>query len=337
MTTRTTATEPSSTAAASSRVTAADWFARGARVAYDPATGKVGEAASPDSLSVWRRIDGPALPEAIWTTFMPGYPDGSFGWAQVDQELGADARAPKLFVEYVGQGDSDKPAHYPYGSMERADLIEALWEAEGVQSTFLASFDYSSLVVLELLSRRLDRAARGDDPGVMITGVVLINGGYFADSHSHPLITTPALNSPMGGLITWMGQHSRFAGTQLLGRVRMFSKAYHVSGEELAQMYDVISRRNGFRFLSRAAGFRPEHQQHYAERWDLERLFSALGESVSFHVVGSEDDPFEHKQVTKARERLGPQGLEIRMLPGGHLTTSEQPQALARIIAELAP
>ena len=117
----------------------------------------------------------------------------------------------------------------------------------------------------------------------------------------------------------------------------LFSKEYHVTSEGLDEIYDVISRRNGFRFLSRGAGFRPEHQAQYAERWDLRRLFLALRESVSFHVVGSEGDVFEPNQVVKARERLGDHGLDIRMVPGGHLTTSEQPEQLARIIEDVGP
>ena len=61
---------------------------------------------------------------------------------------------PKIFVEYVGHGDSDKPTDHPYGTVERADLVEAFWKAEGIKSTFIVGFDYSSIVALELLSRQ---------------------------------------------------------------------------------------------------------------------------------------------------------------------------------------
>lgn len=60
-----------------------------------------------------------------------------------------------------------------------------------------------------------------------------------------------------------------------------------------------------------------------------------MQESVSFHVVGSEGDIFEPNQVVKARERLQQHGLDIRMLPGGHLTTAEQPRALAQLIDDV--
>ncbi len=163
----------------------------------------------------------------------------------------------------------------------------------------------------------------------------MANGGYFADAHSHPLMTTPALTSPLGGIVTWCGQRSRFISRQLLKS--MFSKEYQLTSAEFNEIYDAISRRNGFSFVSRAAGFVTEHRAKYDERWDLRRLYLALRESVSFHIVGSEGDIFEPNQVVKARERLGDQGLDIRMLPGGHMITSEQPDQFARIIEEVGP
>ena len=117
----------------------------------------------------------------------------------------------------------------------------------------------------------------------------------------------------------------------------MFSKEYHVTQEELNEIAEAISRRDGARFLSRGAGFRHEHQTKYAERWDLRRVFLASRDSVSFHVVGSKGDPFEPNQIVKARERLGEYGLDVRTVPGGHMTTSEQPEKLAQIIQEVGP
>ncbi len=320
--------------------TARGWFALGERVPYDHRAkrilqGDTKEAA--DVVNVFQRVvrDDAPSEDAVWTTFLPGFPDGSFGWVKIDQYLSGNGMAPKLFVEYVGQGDSDKPAEYPYGTMERADLVEALWEDEGIRSTFVVTFDYSSLVTLEILSRQQERLDKGGDLSYKIEGVLLINGGYFADAHSHPLMSTPLLTSPLGPSVSWMAQHSRFMLKQILKS--LFSKEYQVTSEELDEIAEAISRRNGARFLSRGAGFRHEHQTKYAERWDLRRLFLALRESVSFHVVGSEGDQFEPNQVIKSRERLGKYGLDIRMVSGGHMTTAEQPEQLARIIQEAGP
>ncbi len=96
---------------------------------------------------------------------LPGYPDGSYGYARVNALLGGRWRRPGShvsIVEYVGQGDSDKPSDYPYSTIERADLVEAQWQAHGVRRTFVVTFDYSSLVLLELLARQLERLARGE-------------------------------------------------------------------------------------------------------------------------------------------------------------------------------
>jgi hypothetical protein len=39
-------------------------------------------------------------------------------------------------------------------------------------------------------------------------------------------------------------------------------------------------------------------------------------------------------RVDLAQERLAKLGLQIERLPGGHLTTNEQPEALAALIAK---
>jgi pimeloyl-ACP methyl ester carboxylesterase len=127
-------------------------------------------------------------------SFLPGYPDGSFGWAKVLPQLPSAAEMPKLFVEYVGMGDSDKPKDYAYSTAERTDLVKAIWRDFGVQSTTLVAFDFSSLVILEHLRRRLERLKRGEQAGgPEIRGVFIFNGGLFTDGHSHPWYTTPVL------------------------------------------------------------------------------------------------------------------------------------------------
>jgi hypothetical protein len=47
---------------------------------------------------------------------------------------------------------------------------------------------------------------------------------------------------------------------------------------------------------------------------DFGRLFKAYRLQFPFLVAGSDEDPFEHRQVYIAQERLGPQ---IDRLPGG--------------------
>jgi pimeloyl-ACP methyl ester carboxylesterase len=282
---------------------------------------------------VFERIHGEPGPDGHWFSMLPGFPDGSYGWAQVDALLG-DTPSPRLYVEYLGQGDSDKPRNYPYSTMERADLVEASWAAHGVASTVAVSFDYSSLVVLELLARRLDRRAAGDPEGARITGVLLVNGGLFADSHSHPWRTTPFMKTRLGGLALARNQNRPALSARVLRASRMWSRGYRVGDQEVVDMYGVLARHDGVRFLHDGAGFVDEHQRH-ADRWDLARLTAALGNELTWDIAGSADDPFEPRQIRAARSRLDPALVHIHDLPGGHLTTSEHPALLASLIRSL--
>lgn len=267
---------------------------------------------------------------------LPGYPDGSYGYAKVDTLL-VDELVPRLYLEYVGQGDSDKPRKYAYSTIERADLVEAQWQAHGVRRTFVVTFDYSSLVVLELLARQEERLGRGEQLATRIESVFIANGGLFADAHSHPWRTTPLLKSPLGALSMRRVQRSPDLFASIMRSARMYSPGYGVTDAELQEMYDAIARRDGAAFLHLAAGFVDEHKvKANARRWDLARLYHALRGSVAFCIAGSEEDPYEPKQIVAARSRLGAAGLDIRKFPGGHLTTSEHPNLLAAVIHERA-
>ncbi len=306
--------------------TAEAWFAGGERVGYDPRTRAV---TTPDApLKIFLRREG-HLAHAV--TFLPGYPDGSFGWAKVLRHLPNAIEMPKLFVEYVGMGDSDKPKDYAYSTAERADLAEALWRAFDVQSTTLVAFDFSSLVVLEHLRRRLERAERGDPVcGPAIRGVFIFNGGLFPDGHSHPWFTTPILRRLPNRARQRLGRS--FTLFKLMAGV-MWSKGYKVTDAEVRELQSAMNRHDGLFYLAAGAGFVADHKAQ-GDRLDFGRLFTAYRDQFPFLVGGSDEDPFERRQIDLAQERLGKLGLQIARLPGGHLTTNEQPGALAALIAE---
>ena len=319
------------------RVTAAEWFGGGQRVWYDPEAARVltGEeaAATPGALGVFERVAGAGRDgDAVWLTLLPGFPDGSYGWAQVDRMLG-DGLGPRLYVEPVGQGDSDKPRDYRYSTVERADLVEALWRHHGVRRTVVVTFDYTSLALLELLRRQLDRTASGDATGPVITAVFMVNGGLFADAHSHPWQGTPLLRSPLGALAMRGWQRSPRAFSSGLKRARMYARSYRPSPSELAELWSAITRRDGAAFLHNAAGFVAEHRRH-AQRWDLAAIARDTGDTVALYVGGSEEDPYEHRQIPATRQRVP--GAEVLTFPGGHLTTSEHPDLLAAAIRDIA-
>jgi len=323
-------------------VTAAEWFAGGRRIPYDPESARVmteeEAAAAPDALRVFERVVA-ATPDAdaVWLTLLPGFPDGSYGWAQVDRMLGEDL-GPRLYVEPVGQGDSDKPQDYRYSTIERADLVQALWQYHGVRRTVVVTFDYTSLALLELLrrqleQRRLERAAAREGAGPAIAAVLMVNGGLFADAHTHPWQGTPLLRTPLGALGMRRAQRSPRVFATSMRQARMYSRGYQPAPEELTEMWSAVTRRDGAAFLHNAAGFVAEHRRH-AQRWDLAAIARDLDGSVALYVGGSDEDPYEHRQIPAARERV-PQA-EVLTFPGGHLTTSEHPDLLAAAIRDLA-
>ena len=77
-----------------------------------------------------------------------------------------------------------------------------------------------------------------------------------------------------------------------------------------------------------------EDQRAEGDRLDFGHLFKTYRGQFPVLVGGSDEDLFEHRQVDLAQERMGKVGFRIERLPGGHLTTSEQPEALATLITK---
>lgn len=110
----------------------------------------------------------------------------------------------------------------------------------------------------------------------------------------------------------------------------MWSTGYHITDAELRELHSTMDRHDGLFYLAAAAGFVADHKAR-GDRLDFGQLFN---DQFPFLVGGSNEDPFEHRQVDLAEQRLGKLGLRIERLPGGHLTTNEQPEALAALIAK---
>jgi pimeloyl-ACP methyl ester carboxylesterase len=314
-------------------VTADSWFAGGRRIWYDATSAHVlpdeEAAARPGVLQVFERTTAAGTEaDDVWLTMLPGFPDGSYGWAQVDRLLPAGL-APRLYVEPVGQGDSDKPRGYRHSTYGRADLVEALWRHHGVGRTVVVSFDYGSLAVLELLRRQLEP----DRIAPTIAAVFMVNGGLFADAHSHPWQGTPMLGSPLGALGARGVQRSSASFVRGWTQARMYSRDYHPSQTELVELWSALVRRDGARFLHDGAGFVKEHRRN-ATRWDLAAIARELNGRVPLYVGGSDEDPYEHRQITATRERV-PEA-QLITFPGGHLTTAEHPDLLAGAITDIA-
>jgi len=166
--------------------------------------------------------------------------------------------------------------------------------------------------------------------GPDIRGVFISNGGLFTDGHSHPWYTTPILRRLPTRARQRLGRS--FTLFKMMMGV-MWSKGYLVTDAEVRELNNAINRHNGGFYTGAAAGFVADHKAQ-GDQLDFGRLFTAYRDQFPFLVGGSDEDPFEHRQVDLAEERLGRLGLQIERLPGGHLTTNEQPEALASLIAK---
>ena len=154
-----------------------------------------------------------------------------------------------------------------------------------MRATVVVTFDYTSLALLELLRRQLDRAMTTP----VITAAVMINGGLFADSQTHPWQGTPLLRSQVGalGVRGWQRSPRAFAASMM--RARMYSPGYRPARAELTELWSAITRRDGAAFAHNAAGFVAEHRRH-ARRWDLAAIARDAGGTVALYVGGSEQD-----------------------------------------------
>ncbi|TDW90947.1 pimeloyl-ACP methyl ester carboxylesterase [Kribbella pratensis] len=314
-------------------VTADEWFADGQRLWYDAKRARVltdeRVTAGPGVLKVFERAPTePVEANAVWLTMLPGFPDGSYGWAQVDRLLPAGL-GPRLYVEPVGQGDSDNPRRYPHSTVGRAELVQALWRHHGVRRTVVVTFDYSSLALLELLRRQLDP----ERVTPRITAVFMVNGGLFADAHSHPWQGTPLLRSPLGAFGARAVGRSSASFIRGWQQAQMYSRNYHPSRRELLELWSALVRRDGARFLHEGAGFVKEHRRN-ARRWDFAAIARELNGTIPLYVGGSDEDPYEHRQIAATRERVPEAG--VLTFPGGHLTTSEHPDLLAAAVRDIA-
>ena len=139
------------------------------------------------------------------------------------------------------------------------------------------------------------------------------------------------------------GTCSLLDGTTLLPCLEVHDSSplfndYGVTDQELHEIGEAITgHKIGAMFLCNAAGFVTEHKRFYANRWNLQAVLDNRQQTYdtilphTVHVVGSEQDPFEPKQLVLARQRLGDQ-VQITLLPGGHMITSEQADKLAHMV-----
>src|SRR3954469_16517544 len=134
---------------------------------------------------VRREGSGPSM------TLLHGFPSSSHDWAKVAPALAE--RYALTMPDLLGFGASSKPRDHRYSLLEQADLVEALWVREGIESTVVVAHDYSVSVAQELLTRRAAGALAVD-----LRALHFMNGGVYPDLH-RPQPVQEALLDPEQG------------------------------------------------------------------------------------------------------------------------------------------
>jgi len=284
------------------------WFAAGARLPVElPETTLTRRA--PPAVSLFTRVTG----AGPWMTLLHGFPTCSWDWAPVAPALAARHRL--LLFDFLGFGDSDKPAGHAYRLGEQADLTEALWRRHGITATTLVAHDYGVSVAQELLARR-----REGRLAVALDGVAFLNGGIIPGLH-RPLLIQKLLATPgLGWLIARLLDEARFRASF----TSIFAPTHPPSDDALAQHWAAITRRGGKNQYHRLIRYMDERRRH-AARW----VGALEASDVPLRFVWGERDPISGAHVlAQLRARL-PRADFGALADVGHYPQLEAPERVA--------
>lgn len=322
---------------ASPILSADEWIQQGERVLFDPTRRRIVSESNEKTVHVWKRIVAPyeTTSQSRWLTLISGPPEGTYGFSKVDRYL---QTAPRLYVEYVGLGDSDKPSGYDHSITDQANLVEAHWRAQKIRRTVLICHSGSSMVMMELLQRQREKLSLGLPVRTRIEHVLCINGGFYAHTHTpHPLNACPIVKNTVGKAVMKTAQHSDAILEPLVQGC--FSKEYNLTKEELHEIGKVVRNRKGLRyFTSKASKYIEDHKKH-GDRLNLTSVYQLTRKQrITFTIIGGEYDRFEFKSYALAKEQLaGQKDIYFEMIPsGGYCLSLEFPRRIAALMDGVA-
>jgi pimeloyl-ACP methyl ester carboxylesterase len=247
---------------------------------------------------------------APWVTLLHGFPTSSWDWVRVAPGLVAAGRRLLLF-DFLGFGDSDKPADHAYSIHEQADLTEALWRHHGVERTAVIAHDYGVSVGQELLARHAEGAL-----AVEIERIAFLNGGLYPDLH-RPLAVQRLLLHPRAGPVVGsrVGERALARGLR-----RVFAPEHRPSREELHEHWLGVERRGGARIQHRLIRYIEDRRRHEA-RWTgaLERT------AVPRTFVWGMRDPVSGAHMAARIAARVPPGELHTLADSGHYPQLEAP------------
>jgi pimeloyl-ACP methyl ester carboxylesterase len=231
---------------------------------------------------LWRGGTGTAM------TLLHGFPSSSHDWAKIAPALSASHAL--LAPDFLGFGASEKPVEHNYSLIEQADLVEAVWAAEGTTTTRLVAHDYGVSVAQELLARRAEGGLK-----VELESLHLLNGGLYPELHRPQPVQTMLLDPEQGPRVSALVTEELFVA----GLRPTFAEAYE-AGPDSADIWRATSNGGGERIGHLLIRYIRDREQ-YGPRWTgaLEQTDVPLG-----FIWGMLDPVSGAHMAKRIRERL---------------------------------
>jgi pimeloyl-ACP methyl ester carboxylesterase len=248
-------------------------------------------------------------------TMLHGFPSSSHDWAKVAPALAA-AHA-LIAPDFLGFGASEKPRDHVYSLGEQADLVEAMWAAEGIVATAIVAHDYGVSVAQELLARRAEGGLV-----VEITAVWFLNGGLYPELHRPEPGQLALLDSEQGPALAEAINGELFG----LALAPTFAPSFDTAADT-AEIWGATSREEGQKILHRLIRYIPDRVEN-AARWTgaLEATDVPLG-----FVWGMLDPVSGAHMAARIRERL-PRSPFLALDEIGHWPQLEAPRRVAEAV-----
>ena len=279
-----------------------DWWASGQRVDVELDGAR-------RAVFLRRTGSGPTV------TLLHGFPSSSHDWAKVAPALAG--RHALLMPDFLGFGASEKPANHDYSLHEQADLVEAVWEMEGVTATAIVAHDYAVSVTQELLARRAEGTLAVD-----LVAVHLLNGGLYPDVHRPQPVQEALLDLEQGPKLT-----AALTEEALVAALRpTFAEGYDAAADSAA-IWRALSRDGGHRILHLLIRYMNDRREHET-RW----VGALESTDVRLAFVWGMLDPISGAHMAeRIRERL-PRAPFVALEDVGHWPPLEAPALVAEAL-----
>jgi pimeloyl-ACP methyl ester carboxylesterase len=248
-------------------------------------------------------------------TLLHGFPSSSHDFAKIAPRLAEEYSL--LLPDFLGFGASDKPPEHRYSINEQADLVEELWEVEGIESTAVVAHDYAVSVVQELLARRAEHAL-----GTDLQAIWLMNGGLYPSLHRPQPIQTLLLDPEQGPRISASMTEELFVP----GLAPTFPPDYDGHADSV-QIWRSLERDDGYKNMYLLIHYMTDRAEN-EQRW-----VGALEQTeVPLAFVWGMLDPVSGAHMAQQiRERL-PDARFTELPDVGHWPQLEAPERVADAI-----